>query len=496
MRAVTGPARRGVLRRGGGLLALTLLITGLLGATVPPAHADVQGTPPPEAFILVDAGTGAVITGRHMHEALSPASTAKIMTALVAVERLPADARIPVSPDAANREPMKIGMQPGTRWPFKNTMASMMMVSANDAAYALAQDVGGSIKGFADIANATAKRYGMRDSTFGDPAGLTDETSYRGGPKVSAYDLAIAARNALTVPAIARWADTKDYEFTDPTGLHHTLHNHNQFLPDNGFGYAGANGFKTGYTELAQHSLVATAKRNGRECIAVILDGVDGGYTWAASLLDKCWHKPPVETTGKVLPPVAVSPYQSRAATQAGFSKLAQGRSGAALAARGKSAKPAPTTTPATAPTTTAATSRAPTFPDAHPGGAGRLAAAQVAHPNTRPASATTTAASTGPITTKRLLLLLVVVLAIAFVLRRRAVRRQRERRLARQRSRAKALRSGSLPVVDGRYRTGLRTGQPEDSRVNVARSHIDIPEEERRATIRTRPNGRRTYPE
>ena len=496
MRAVTGPARRGVLRRGGGLLALTLLFTGLLGATVPPAHAEVQGTPPPEAFILVDAGTGAVITGRHMHEALSPASTAKIMTALVAVERLPTDARIPVSSDAANREAMKIGMQTGTRWPFKNTMASMMMVSANDAAYALAQDVGGSVKGFADIANSTAKRYGMRDSTFGDPAGLTDETSYQGGPKVSAYDLAIAARNALTVPAIAGWADTKDYAFTDPTGLHHTLHNHNQFLPDNGFGYVGANGFKTGYTELAQHSLVATAKRDGRQCIAVILGGVDGGYTWAASLLDQCWQKPPVATTGKILPPIAVSPYRSRVATQAGFSKLAQGRSGAALAARDKSAEP--TTTPATAPTTTSATSRTPTFPNAHPDGAGKLAAAHVAHPNTRPASATTTVASTGPLTTTRLLVLLVVILAIAFVLRRRAVRRQRERRLARQRSRAKALRSGSLPVVDGRYRTGLRTGQPEDSRVSVGRSHIDIPEEERRATRpRSRPsNGRRTYPE
>jgi D-alanyl-D-alanine carboxypeptidase len=498
MRAVAGPARRGALRRGGALLALTLLLTGVLGAVVPSAHADVQGTPPPEAYILVDAGTGAVITGRHMHEALSPASTAKIMTALVAIERLPADARIPVSPDSANREAMKIGMQAGTRWSLKDTMASMMMVSANDAAYALAEDVGGSIKGFADIANATAKRYGMRDSTFGDPAGLTDETSYNGGPKLSAYDLAIAARNALTVPAIARWADTTNYAFTDPTGLQHTLHNHNQFLPDNGFGYPGANGFKTGYTELAQHSLIATAKRDGRQCIAVILGGVDGGYTWAASLLDKCWHKPPVETTGKTLPPVAVSPYQSRIATQAGFSKLAQGHSGAALAARGKAgAKNTATTTPPTTPATTPATSRAPSFPSAKPDGSGKLAAAQVLRPNARPASATTPVGSTGGlITTNRLLFLLLVGLAVAFVLRRRAVKRQRDRRIARQRARAKAMRAGSLPVVDGRYRTGLRTGPPVDSRVSVARSHIDIPEEERRAATRTRPNGRRSYPE
>jgi D-alanyl-D-alanine carboxypeptidase len=498
MRVVPGPARRGVLRRGGGLLALVVLLTGLLGATVPPAHADVQGTPPPEAFILVDAQTGSVITGRHVHDAISPASTAKIMTALVAVERLRPGSRVPVSPDAANREAMKIGMQAGTKWSFDDTMASMMMVSANDAAYALAEDVGGSIKGFAGIANATAKRYGMRDSTFGDPAGLTDETSYNGGPKVSAYDLAIATRNALTVPAIARWAGTKDYAFTDPTGLHHTLHNHNQFLPDNGFGYVGANGFKTGYTEIAQHSLVATAKRHGRECIAVILGGVDGGYTWAASLLDQCWKKPAVETTGKFLPPVAVSPYQSRVDTQHRFAKLAQGRSGAALAARDKSGKSAAATTAApTTPTTTPVTSRAPSFPNAQQDGRGKLASAPVLHPDARPASATTTVASSGGlITTNRLLVLLVVVLAVAFAMRRRAVRRQRERRLARQRARAKAMRAGSLPVVDGRYRTGLRTGQPVDSRVSVARSHIDIPAEERRAATRTRHHGRRTYPE
>jgi hypothetical protein len=127
---------------------------------------------------------------------------------------------------------------------------------------------------------------------------------------------------------------------------------------------------------------------------------------------------------------------------------------------------------------------------------AGALASAPLAHPDAEPTSVTTpiAAGSGGLITTRRLLLLVLVGLVVAFVLRRRAVKRQRARRLARQRARAKALRSGSLPVVDGRYRTGLRTGPPLDSRVRVARSHIDIPEEERRAGARSRPNGRRSY--
>ena len=89
-------------------------------------------------------------------------------------------------------------------------------------------------------------------------------------------------------------------------------------------------------------------------------------------------------------------------------------------------------------------------------------------------------------LTSTRLILVLVVILAVAFVLRRRAVKKQRARRMAR-RARAKAMRSGSLPVVDGKYRTGTRVGPPEDSRVSVARSHIDIPAEERRAGSRSR---------
>jgi len=475
------PARRGALRFAGAFAALSLLLTGLAEVPAAAAHADT-GTPPPEAYVLVDAGSGAVVTARNMHEALSPASTAKIMTALVAVERLPPDAMIHVSADAANREAMKIGMPAGSSWPFSQAMASMMMVSANDAAYAIAQTVGGSIPGFAADLNATAKRFGMRDSTFGDPAGLTDSTSYEGGPKVSAYDLAIATRNALTVPAIAKWADTRTYDFTDDAGVHHELTNHNKFLPGNGFGYDGANGFKTGYTELAQHSLVATAERGGHECIAVILGGVDSGYTWAASLLDQCWVRPLVHTTGVFLPPVRVSPYASRVASCAQFTKLALGRTGAALAERAGKSLPSTSTSPPTTSGGAGGTSPAPGHPSTAgtAGHTGRLAANTIA-------ARTPVHHSSGLLTPTRVALLFVLALLVAVVLRRRTVKRRRAERIARRRARSKAMRSGSLPVVDGKYRRGTRTGQPVDSRVRVARSHIDIPAEERRAATRSR---------
>jgi D-alanyl-D-alanine carboxypeptidase (penicillin-binding protein 5/6) len=449
------PARRGAPRLTSALIVVAVALGSWVGGAEIPARA-APATPPPEAYILVDAGTGAVLAARNIHEALPPASPAKIMTALVAVERLPPDAMITVSANAAARESMKIGMPVGARWPFRQVMASMMMVSANDAAYAVAETVGGSISGFAADMNAAAKRYGMRDSTWGDPAGLTDATAYAGGPKVSAYDLAIATRNALTVPAIAQWAATRTFDFTDPAGVHHELTNHDKFLPGNGFGYPGANGFKTGWTQVADHTLVATAKRNGRQCIAVILGSVDSGYTWAASLLDRCWQQPPVATTGLVLPPVTVSPYASRVAARAGFTNLAVGTTA--------TTRPEPPSTPSTKtglvssrlPVSTAANAAVPVT--------STIALRQRAHHG-----------GGGLVTPTRLALLLVAAFVGAVWLRRRAVKRRRALRRARQRARAKAMRSGSLPVVDGRYRTGTRVGPPEESGMQVRRNYIDL---------------------
>jgi len=444
------PARRRVPRLTGALITVAIMVAGLAGVAEVPAHADT-GTPPPEAYILVDAGTGAVITGRNIHEALPPASTAKIMTALVAVERLAPNATITVSTNAAAREAMKIGMPAGARWPFREMMASMMMVSANDAAYAIAEAAGGSVGGFAADANSTAKRYGMRDSTWGDPAGLTDSTSYEGGPKTSAYDLAIATRNALTVPAIAHWADTRTFDFTDPAGVHHELTNHDKFLPDNGFGYDGANGFKTGYTEIADHTLVATAERDGRQCIAVILGSVDSGYTWAASLLDQCWHKPPVATTRIVLPPVRVSPYETRVTARAAFTKLA-----------GSTTK---------TPTHRAASTRSPKRGMLASG----IPASIAATTNIAARHAARHSGGGGVLTPTRVALVVVLAGVACVWFRRRAVKRRRAQRNARRRARAKAMRSGSLPVVDGRYRTGTRVGPPVESRVRVKRNYIDL---------------------
>lgn len=426
--------------------AAIVVIASISVATVSPlamSSAAATGLPSPKADIVVDAATGEVIIGDHVHAALHPASTAKIMTALTAVERLCPGSTVTANAQDASVETMRIGLPVDKPWPFDQMMASMMMVSANDAAYAFANTVGGSLDGFATDLAATAKQLGLRDSTLGDPAGLDDETSYKGGPFMSAYDLAIAARNALTVPDIAKWAAMHEYSFVDPSGTQHRLVNHNKMLPGGGADYLGAIGFKTGFTNRAQHTLVAAATRDGRTLIAVILGSPDSGYQEAASLLDAAFAEgPAAKGTGETLPAVAVSRCADRATDQAAFAKL--GTSGNALT-------PSAVTVPGSIPVL-----------DIPP------LAAPATHARTAASTATTKHHSPGPLRPRNIIIVLLVLAAIVVAFRRRAIKRQRALRMARRRQRNSAMRSGGLPVVDGRYRAGTRIGPPVESHVRV----------------------------
>jgi D-alanyl-D-alanine carboxypeptidase (penicillin-binding protein 5/6) len=206
------------------------------------------GVPPLRAAIVVDAGTGRVLLGDNYHERLRPASTAKIMTALTAVERLAPDATIEVDDVAAAAQGQSMYLPAGTTLSLDDALAALLLVSANDVAYAVANTVSGSLAAFADDLNETAQRFGMHDSMLNDPSGLDTESSFGGGPYMSAFDLAIAARNALAVPMIARWAATREHTFTDSNGVQRPLDGHNMLLPGDAYSYEGANGLKTGFT--------------------------------------------------------------------------------------------------------------------------------------------------------------------------------------------------------------------------------------------------------
>src|SRR5262245_43871471 len=427
-----------------GVASVAMAVATVVGLT--PGPAAPAGADPlfsPAADIVVDAGTGKVLIGDQVHKAVHPASTSKIMTALTAVERLCPGATVTADARDATVETMRIGLEVGKQWPLDQMLAAMRIVSANDAAYAIADTVGkGSLDAFAADLNATARRLGMKDSTLNDPAGLDDETSFRGGPMMSAYDLAIATRNAMTVPDIAKWAGMHEYSFVDPSGVSHRLVNHNKMLPGGGNDYLGAIGFKTGFTSRSQHTLVAVASRNGRTLIAVVLGVPSAGFAEAASLLDAGFAMPAnAPGTGETLPKVAVSRCEDRAADQAAFAGLAM------------------TSTPTSSPAVTV------------PGSIPVIDSAPLAAATTSSAQATSPASShhsPGLLRTRNIAILLVLFGGILFLLRRRAGRRQRAVRIARRRQRLSAMRSGGLTVVDGRYRAGTRIGPPVESHVRV----------------------------
>ena len=403
------------------LVATVLALTVSSVATVLPVRAALPpppAEPQPRAWILVDVGSGDVLGASNEHESVLVASTVKLMTALTALEHVPTDATLPVSEQAASRPAINMGMQAGQQWPLVQVLSSALIVSANDAAYVLAEGSAGSVEAFTQQLHATGDRLGLRDSTFSDPAGLDSQVSFNGGSHMSAYDLAIVGRNALAVPAIAERAATAHEEFDDPTGTERSLNTKNAvFLGQ----YDGATGLKTGNTDAAGSTLVASATRDGRTLLAVVL-GVPDTAAWAGSLLDQGFSGQ-AEATGTRLPPVAaVTADQTRTAL-AGM-PLLLGKDAVEL-----TAAPASLVTQAPTESTTPSSAAAEEQP----------AAAVSAEPD-----------DDGGTNWVLLVALIALAALVALVvLRRRAVSRRRRRRHARQRALAEARRRGMIDVID-----------------------------------------------
>ncbi len=411
---------------GAALVATSVALLAPLPAAAAPA------TEPPQSYVVFDAGTGKVIESKDPHVPHLTASTIKVLTALVALEHLPMGAPVHVSALAAAQPAAKIDMKEGNDWPMDQTLDSLMMVSANDAAYALAETTGGSLDGFATMVTTSARRLGLRDTDFHDPAGLDGHDGYGGGTTSSAYDLAIVARNALTVPAITDPASKEILEFTDPTGAGRRLVNHNRgFLST----YPGAIGLKTGFTTAASRTLIAAATRNGRTCVSVVM-GTWDDTGWAGSLLDDCFAATGAPAGAEQLPPVRIVTADARLG---------------ALAALPRTLGGAVATAPA------AATPAAATLTDPAPvAGAGAAVASRTRSAATEtaaPAPAANPASSERGVAWGSILrtagLALLGLLVILVLLRRRAVKRRRARRIAWQRAHAEARRRGMIDVIE-----------------------------------------------
>jgi D-alanyl-D-alanine carboxypeptidase len=263
-----------------------------------------------EALLVIDAENGKVLYAHNAGSPWYPASVTKLMTAYVTLRavnegRLNLDTPLVVSANAAAQSPVKMGFAVGTVVTVDNALKMLMVKSANDMAVVLAEGVAGSIESFADEMNATARRLGMIQSSFVNPNGLPADDQI-----TSARDLAILAR------AILRDLPEYDYYWHLP-GIRMgkmVRWNYNTLLGR----YPGADGMKTGFICASGFNLVATATRNGRRLIAVVLGAPSsaGRALKAAQLLERgfnsnsalSWLTGPLGTVESVQPVAAAPP--------------------------------------------------------------------------------------------------------------------------------------------------------------------------------------------
>lgn len=232
-----------------------------------------------ESAVLIEGASGRVLYEKDKDKQLPPASTTKIMTALIAVEWAEdaeifetkesetdrqLDQMIEISGDAAGAEGSSIYLEKGEKVSLRDLLYGMMLRSGNDAALAVAEGVAGDQKTFADMMNSRVRSLGLNNTFFKNPNGLNEEGHYS-----SAYDLAVIAREAMRHEIFRDLAGTKVWNASrEGADNYNYFYNKNKTL----FQYEGATGIKIGYTQAAGRCLVASAKRNGMELIAVVLN--------------------------------------------------------------------------------------------------------------------------------------------------------------------------------------------------------------------------------
>ena len=266
---------------------LALLAAGLL---VPAAAADqkalIRQAGPVSAHgirvtarsaILVDGTTGDVLWAKRVHVRRPIASTTKIMTALVAMERLGPRSVVTVDRAVRRVPPITEGLRPGERVEAWKLFYGLLLYSGNDDALALAIGAGGTRSRFIALMNEKAHALRLRNTHFRSPSGLLDRDNYS-----SAWDLAALTRYALWNPRFRAVVRTRVKHVPWSPPIHEKIYvNKNHLIG----AYPGADGVKTGWTTIAKHCLVASARRHGVHLIAVVL-GADDSYGDVKKLLN------------------------------------------------------------------------------------------------------------------------------------------------------------------------------------------------------------------
>ncbi|MGV0642778.1 serine hydrolase [Mycolicibacterium sp. XJ2546] len=266
---------------------------GLITAPgTPPVPGDVSA----EAWIVADLDTGDVIAAKDPHGRHRPASVIKVLTAMAAIKELPLHRVVAGTPEDAAQEGTKVGVGPGGHYSINDLLHGLMMYSGNDAAYALATQLGGMDAALHKL-NDLARKLGGHDTRVATPSGLDGP-----GMSTSAYDMALFYRYAWQNPVFTDIVATRSFDFPGRGDVGYPIENDNRLLNN----YPGAIGGKTGFTDDAGQTFVGAADRDGRRLVAVLLRGTRqpiAPWEQAARLLDYGFATPPGTKVGTLIEP-------------------------------------------------------------------------------------------------------------------------------------------------------------------------------------------------
>lgn len=240
-----------------------------------------------ETAIVMDMDTGEVLYAKGIDEKRAPASTTKIMTAMLAIEKVPFETQITFTDEVNNIEAgsTHIGIKPGETLTMKDCAYAILLASANEVSSGVAEYIGTTVPAFVDMMNQRAKELGCTNTHFVNANGLYDENHY-----TTARDLAIIAKAAFQNETFREVIKTPYYIVpkTNITDEERWLNNHHKMVLQGSEHYEGCLGGKTGYTEKAGNTLVTYAERDGRKLVCVLLADINivAQYTDTKALLD------------------------------------------------------------------------------------------------------------------------------------------------------------------------------------------------------------------
>ena len=236
------------------------------------------------SYVLYDANSGAILLGKDYDVQREPASMTKVMTVLLALQRLEMTDIVTISSemydeiDAIPLDYVKLGLQDGEQISVKDLVYAAVLISANDASLALAMYMSGTESEFCELMNAKASEIGCTNTHFASAFGISNPENV-----TTPYDMALILNEAVTNTEYSEIAKTLTYtiEATNKYSSERELSNGNKFVNTTEYGYEYYVGGKTGFTDAAGYTLCAAARKNNRNLIGCVFNSIDGDTRYA-----------------------------------------------------------------------------------------------------------------------------------------------------------------------------------------------------------------------